>query len=370
MSDKTFCSYVVGYDENQFPDKGIKDGYYYERVSLTGGGDATLTALQVASQPSKLTYMQGDALDLTGLKINALYGSQKEVTSDCTVSPTNGTKLNTTGSNTVAISYTENEVTKTTSFNVTVESPLKIVTWAGGTDAEIVAMVEAADRGEINLADYWTVGQERKVTLSAMTATGVGESHVAQIVTLVLMNAGGKELCTKTTGGRSTCSFIVGQKNGLSNGTTGEYGYMNLSDTNIGGWNGCARRTWCNSIYYNAIPTSLRPILKKFKNITANGTDSTTVTSEDYFALAAEKEVFGSNTYGNSTAETSLTQFTYYATSSNRIKKTGDSGSAYHWWERSPRSGYSAHFCYVFSDGSASAHNASSTFLLAPFGCI
>ena len=31
--------------------------------------------------------------------------------------------------------------------------PLEIVTWADGTDEEIVAMVEAADKGEINLQD-------------------------------------------------------------------------------------------------------------------------------------------------------------------------------------------------------------------------
>ena len=71
--------------------------------------------------------------------------------------------------------------------------PFNIVTWADGTDAEIVAMVNAADDGMINLADYWSVGDERQVTLSAMEATGVGESHVEQTVTFVLMNAGGKK---------------------------------------------------------------------------------------------------------------------------------------------------------------------------------
>ena len=37
-----------------------------------------------------------------------------------------------------------------------------IVTWAGGTDEEIVKMVQLADEGKINLADYWTVGDERQ----------------------------------------------------------------------------------------------------------------------------------------------------------------------------------------------------------------
>ena len=98
-----------------------------------------------------------------------------------------------------------------------VEEPLPdIVTWADGTDEQIVAMVQAADKGRINLADYWHVGDERVVHLDAMEATGVDESHDAQDVTLVLMNTGGKTLNTPTEGGRTTCSFIVGQKDSLN----------------------------------------------------------------------------------------------------------------------------------------------------------
>lgn len=248
--------------------------------------------------------------------------------------------------------------------------PVKIVTWADGTDEEIVAMVNAADNGEINLADYWAVGDERQVTLSAMEATGVRESHVEQTVTFVLMNAGGKTLANATASGRSECSFIVGMKNGLANGTTAESGYMNASNTNSGGWEACARRTWCNDVFRNAIPSTLRDIFKQHLNITANGSSSTTATSTDYFALPAEKEVFGSASYANSTAEASLTQFEYYKTSSNRIKKRGDSGSAYYWWERSPIFGNSSNFCYVTSSGTGSGYRASDTNLLSPFGVI
>lgn len=248
--------------------------------------------------------------------------------------------------------------------------PFKIVTWADGTDAEIVAMVNAADKGRINLADYWSVGDERQVTLSAMGATGVGEPHVEQTVTFVLMNAGGKTLANATPSGRTECSFIVGMKNGLANGTSGEYGYMNSSNTNSGGWEACPRRTWCNNVFRNAIPSTLRDIFKQHLNVTANGNGSTTVTSTDYFALPAEKEVFGSNTKANSTAESSLTQFEYYKTSANIIKKSGDSGSANNWWERSPFSGNATAFCRVSPEGIASGYFASSIYLLAPFGVI
>ena len=246
--------------------------------------------------------------------------------------------------------------------------PVKIVTWADGTDAEIVAMVNAADNGEINLADYWSVGDERQVTLSAMEATGVGESHVEQTVTFVLMNAGGKTLVNATPSGRSECSFIVGMKNGLT-----EKGYMNSSDTNYGGWDECARRTWCNNVFKNAIPSTLQEIFKQHHNVTSRS-GSGTRDSADYFALPAEKEVFGSNTYANSTAESSLTQFQYYVTPANRLKKAGDSGSSDFWFLRSRDDSSPNMFCIVNATTNPTnqpgADHASYANLLSPFGVI
>lgn len=246
--------------------------------------------------------------------------------------------------------------------------PFNIVTWADGTDAEIVAMVNAADDGMINLADYWSVGDERQVTLSAMEATGVGESHVEQTVTFVLMNAGGKTLVNPTPSGRSECSFIVGMKNGLA-----EKGYMNSSDTNYNGWDGCARRTWCNDVFKNAIPSTLQEIFKQHVNVTS-WSGSSTRDSADYFALPAEKEIFGSVSEANATAESSLTQFQYYITPANRIKNAGDSGSSDFWFSRSRDDSSPNMFCIVnaITDPShqPGADHASDANLLSPFGVI
>ena len=241
-----------------------------------------------------------------------------------------------------------------------------LVTWAGGTDEEIVAMVEAADQGLINLSDYWAVGDTRTVRLSAMSNTGVGESHAAQQVDLVLMHAGGYDLNAAVASGRTKCSFVVGLKDSLA-----EAGYMNSSNTNSGSWNGSARRTWCNNVFRNALPSTLLPIFKQFKTITAqtyNG--STNQESIDYFALPAEKEIFDSRTHSNETEFNALFQFDYYKTTSNRVKKLGKTGSASAWWERSPNDYNSTTFRAVNSDGNAGYGNASDTSGLAPFGCI
>ena len=134
-------------------------------VSWSYGGAATYTAklpitvkrvlssIAITQNPSKTTYYKGDSLSLDGLKVTATFtsGATEEVTSLCTSDPASGYVFSSFGSVSVVISYTENGITKTTSFTVTVT--LKTVTWANGTDEEIVAMVEAADQGVINLSD-------------------------------------------------------------------------------------------------------------------------------------------------------------------------------------------------------------------------
>ena len=325
-----------------------------------------LTGLSITTQPAKTSYYKGDTLDLTGMVATATFssGATEDVTSLCTTSPASGTTLSTLGSQTVTVSYTENGVTKTASFTVSVS--VKTVTWANGTDEEIVAMVEAADQGVINLSDYWAVGDIRTVQLSAMSATGVGESHAAQQVDLVLMHAGGYDLNAAVASGRTKCSFVVGLKDSLT-----EAGYMNSSDTNSGSWNGSARRTWCNNVFRNAIPSTLRAIFKQFKTVTAqtyNG--STNQTSVDYFALPAEREVFNSRSQSNPTEFNALFQLDYYKTASNKVKRLGKTGRANFWWERSPCYSNSVDFCGVYSSGGASSGGAVGAVGLAPFGCI
>lgn len=243
--------------------------------------------------------------------------------------------------------------------------PVKMVSWADGTDEEIVEMVAAADRGEINLSDYWAVGQERKVKLKAMGAGAVGESHISQEVTFVLMNSGGKTLSVATESGRTECSFIVGMKNCLL-----EKGYMNSDGYNDSGWKDCERRKWCNATFKNSVPSTILPIFKQFKNMTGVGGSAFTETEEttDWFALPAEVEVFGSTR--NSVAGEG-TQFQWYKTASNRKKKEGDNGEINYWWERSPATGGPWSYCHVGIDGLASTATADSEYdSISPFGCI
>ena len=235
---------------------------------------------------------------------------------------------------------------------------VEIVPWSTGTDEQIAAMVAAADAGEIVLSDYWSAGDTRTVHLSAMAAGGNVESHAAQDVQFVLTDPGHYTLANG-----KPCNFVVLQKDCLK-----EPGAMNSQTTNSGGWNGCPCRTWCNSVYRDAIPSSLRAIFKQFKVRTADGSSSSSIESTDWFSLFSEKEIFGSTTYANKTAESQNTQLDYYKTSSNRIKNMKT--SAIRWWERSPRTSSSEQFCSVSPSGVAGSISANRKYGLAPFGCI
>lgn len=328
-----------------------------------------LSSIAITTQPSKRNYTTGETLNLSGMVVKATFNSgNSAVVTGYTTSPANGSTLNTTGTITVTVSYSENGVTKTASTTVTVT--IKIVTWATGTDEEIADMVAAADAGQINLKDYWAAGQERTVNLSAMAATGVGETHAAQSATLVLMDSTctGFTLATTTSGGKTKPDFIVGLKNSLL-----EKGYMNSSNTNTNGWSGCARRTWCNNVFRLAIPASIRGIFKQFKwkQGQGGGTTSGLLETTDYFGLAPERATLGSNVYSLPDEAVLYAQWDWYKTSSNRIKKLGDTGAFEgYWWECSARSNYTSYYCAVNGSGYASYSDADSTCGLAPFGCI
>lgn len=241
------------------------------------------------------------------------------------------------------------------------EPPFKIVTWAGGTDEEIVAMVAAADAGLINLSDYWAVGDTRTVQLSAMSATGVGESHAAQQVHVVLSHKGGQ-----TLEDGSTCTFQWDFVEALA-----ETGYMNSSRTNSGGYDGSARAQWNDTVMYNALPAWLKKITKPFKvtSDVGGGATSGLQTAVHKLALRAEYEVFGTKTYSFADEATALTQVDYYKTAINRNKKYGINGSVGDWWLRSSASSYSGIFCRVANDDPSNSF-ANSNCGIAPFGCI
>lgn len=94
---------------------GYKMGWIYES-ELT----KNLIGLTVSNKPSKTTYLEGQSFNKTGLKVTASYSdnSTKDVTNSCSLSGYSSTQ----GEKTINVSYSENGITKTTSFSVTVNA--------------------------------------------------------------------------------------------------------------------------------------------------------------------------------------------------------------------------------------------------------
>lgn len=257
---------------------------------------------------------------------------------------------------------------------------LKIVTFAGGTDEEIAKMVKAHYNDKINISDYWAVGDTRSVSLSAMSATGVGESHRAQTVQFVIGDFEHDDLTTPING-HSKAAITLLQKDCLMDATSAsnvnngssdtEKGYMNSTNTNVGGWKSCARRTWCNNVYFNALPSTWQSMVKTVNKKTSIGNGSSTIeTVQDKIFLAAEIEILGSITFS---VNGEGTQYTYYKNATaNRYKmpKWVSSYVSHIYWGRSPYRGDASRFCYVNNNGRADYNNASNAFGVAPNLCI
>ena len=354
------------YQTDGYKVNGLTDGKQYTFALFAistenSASDGTSSSVKLWSTITIST----EETSLYGKDITVSYG-EKSITAT----------FDSAGSATVNVPYigkvtiTATDGSDTANSNVTISaygdiysvelSFLKIVTFADGTDEEIVAMIEAHYADKINISDYWAVGDIRSVSLSAMSATGVGESHSAQTVQFAIADFDHDDLTTAING-HSKAAVTLTQVHSLNT-----KGYMNSSNTNSGGWTSCARRTWCNNVYYNALPTTIKNAVKSVNKLTSAGSQSSTInTTSDNIFLLSEIEIFGSTTYSVSGEGI---QYSYYKTSSNRIKQVN--GSNYYWWERSPTSGYGTYFCHVNFGGSADFNYASNSYGLAPCLCI
>ncbi len=257
---------------------------------------------------------------------------------------------------------------------------LKIVTFADGTDAEITKMIEAHYAGKINIGDYWAVGDKRTIHHNAMDATGVSESHKANDYVYVIIGIEHDDLVA-TINGKTKAAITIQTERMLYLDTVSEYnssydtshecGYMNSAGTNSGGWEGCARRKWCNSVYKGCLPPYIQNMMKQVKKLTsAGGWSSMIETSNDYAFLPSEIEVLDSVGY-SFTGEGEQYQYFKNATA-NRYKKprfSSNYASGYY-WTRSPYSSDSGSFCGVGVAGGAGTYSADYARGIVPCLCI
>ena len=369
---------------NAITDKGVETAtdatfdVMAENISKieTGGGELHGATLAVSTEESTL-FGQTVTLTLNGASVGTTVFADNGTCSFVVQNP--GTYTITCGEAHKDVTVTGDNVVNKTVISVNL-SIIKIVAFSTGTDEEIAAMIEAHYNNKINIADYWAVGDMRTVHLSAMAATGVDESHRAQDVQFVILGFEHDDLVTEING-HSKAAVSVGLKDCLMNAKSAsnvnngsadtERGRMNSENSNIGGWMNCARRAWCNNVFFSALPSTWRSMVKTVNKKTSAGDKSSSIwRTQDKIFLASEIEIFGSATYSFSGEGT---QYQYYKNATaNRYKmpKWSSSYVSHIYFERSPLSVNSNGFCVVGSNGSMELTNAGVPTGIAPNFCI
>ena len=136
---------------------------------------------------------------------------------------------------------------------------------------------------------------------------------------------------------------------------------MNKSNTTSGGWKNSEMRTTHLPAILALMPTEVQNGIREVsKKASVGGASSTVETVSDKLFLLSEVEIFGSTSYSVSGEGT---QYAYYKAGNSKVKHV--SGSANHWWERSPHASDATRFCFVDKSGSAIYNYASKPYGVA-----
>lgn len=130
-----------------------------------------LTALAVTANPTKTTYEYGDTLATTGMVITASYSDSKTAAvSGYSCSPTT---FSTVGNQVVTVSYTENGVTQTATFNVTVNrKSVTKPTWKNN-------LTYNGNAQSVSSANYWNNYNASYMTISGTTSATNAGTYIA-----------------------------------------------------------------------------------------------------------------------------------------------------------------------------------------------
>ena len=236
------------------------------------------------------------------------------------------------------IVFTYNGSQKTKVYTLEVIGIVYVYPFVVGATLEATSWDNIAAVSKFGQApNYWKVGDKKNITVNGVT-------YAAQII--------GFDHDTLTTAdGSRTKAGITFQLVDCLNTTYS----INGSNTNVNGWRGSTMRTSTMATLLNQLSSDLKSVLKFVNKVTSKGDNQSGLeTTSDKLFLLSEIEVFGATQYSYAGEGK---QYEYYAAGNSTIKKVN--GSAYDWWERSPRGGGTNYFCFVGSTGGVGYSNAS-----------
>lgn len=130
-----------------------------------------LSAITVTTKPNKLTYEYGDTLATAGMVVTASYSdSQTKTVTGYSCSPTT---FSTVGNQVVTVSYTENGVTQTTTFNVTVNrKSITKPTWKSN-------LTYTGSAQSVSSTSYWNNYNTSYMTIGGTTSATNAGTYIA-----------------------------------------------------------------------------------------------------------------------------------------------------------------------------------------------
>ena len=332
----------------------LKVGSLTGTITATRSGDGAVSAVSNNTSVATVS-VSGNVITVTG---------KAKGTATITVSVAAGTNYTAPASKTCS---------------VTVTLPTSTLT---DNDWATIREVSAAGQGD----NYWDVGDTKNITINGKVGATTFSNLSIDVFILGFNHNSAKE-------GSNLIHFQIGKINGTAVGlcdssyntntsTSGAF-HWNTSNTNSGGWNGCAKR---KTLYGNsgtpsspvsnslmaALPSDLRAVLQpvtKYTDNTGGGsnTASYVTATTDYIFDLAEFEVFGSRSYANSAEQNYQLQYDYYKAGNSKVAYNHSAVStAVCWALRSPYCSYDHHFCNVYTDGTLTSNDAYRSLALRP----
>lgn len=377
---------------------------YYGHTATTSVDVIELLGISITTPPTKIIYSANEQLDLTGIVVTADYGIYtKEVTSQCTFSPANGTML------------THDDTTLTVTFidQITTMPIVIIGDTLEDTDWATIQAIGATGNG----SQYWSIGDTKTITLNGSIGNYFSANNYQCKVFIIDFSYGNQKgiyFQGFKTLENIDIALVDSQYNNKGNNKSfGWYHWWSGTYASVfGGWSGCDLRydilgstNVAPSGYGSAVasgrtgydatltcatkpvantlmaslPSNLRAVLAPWTIYTHNnpaGTGTTRNTSEsvtptiDYLPLLAQYEVTGtyssSGNNANQYEHNYQYQITYYKNGNSKLKrKSNNTSEGAIWWLRSPRINATTSIMYINNDGTLS-YSASKSEGLAP----
>ena len=238
-------------------------------------------------------------------------------------------------------------------------------------------------------ATYWNVGDYKNIQISG-AVQGMPLNSTVRAFILGFNHNSAKEGSNRIHFqiGKTTSGTDIAFCEGNYNQTGSTPGFrMNLSNTNVGGWNGSyGRKTLLGNIgtptsppegsFMSALPADLRAVMKsvtKYTDNTGNASNAPNAVTPttDYLFFLSEFEVQGVRSYANQYEQNYQAQYDYYKAGNSKVKYRHDAtGTAVWHWCRSAGYYGSNYFCVVHTSGSAYDYFAYNSGGLAPGFCV